>query len=369
MNYFSLIYFLLILYTLISLGLISFVIIYQVYLKHQNNNQQANKIKWMLYFQNSILHPKEGHSLKIEARVWRKLRNIKTFIHFPDAFAAYLNGSHRDKFIQVVEFNLHEWIKLGAYYSRKPSLEKAYYASVCNRMPVSKHENYHVLADLLLTYLDDPSIYCKENVLKALYHFGLAKPIVSALHHLSGTRQLHDPKLISDGLLTYSGDKTELIEQLYDELPYFQTDYQIALINFFRLEPAAEILKDRLITLINDHQTNIDLTCAVLRYYTKFPVTAYQSIIIACLEGDEYELTDWEPRSVAASALVSYPSPETVEALIRSIYSKHWYVRRNSAQALAVLKVPLEELSEVFEGDDSYAKNQLNYFYRKQVSV
>lgn len=67
---------------------------------------------------------------------------------------------------------------------------------------------------------------------------GKPKPVLEALRKLSKKESLHNNKLITDGLLTYTGNKNELIEGLYQNIADFSLCYQVAILDYFRLDGA-----------------------------------------------------------------------------------------------------------------------------------
>ena len=60
----------------------------------------------------------------------------------------------------------------------------------------------------------------------------------------------------------------------------------------------------------------------------------------------------WEYAAVAATALASYPSMETFEALKRCLSSTSWFVRHNAAKALHDWGLSLDDLDDVMHGSD-----------------
>ena len=169
--------------------------------------------------------------------------------------------------------------------------------------------------------------------------------------------------MITDGLLTYTGNKNELIEGLYQNIADFSLCYQVAILDYFRFD--GEILKDRLYQYLENKQTHKDIVCPVLRYYTKYPVEELQPLILSWM--DEESVTDWECISVASSALAKYPGKDTEAALMKATRSRHWYVRFNSAKSIHTLGISNDKLIEILQGDDAYAREQLQYYYGEQV--
>ena len=69
----------------------------------------------------------------------------------------------------------------------------------------------------------------------------------------------------------------------------------------------------------------------------------------------------WEVVAVAMTVLASYPGEETVELLKQGLYSRNWYVRSNAAESLSRLRADYQQLRDVLEGPDPYARQILRF--------
>ena len=325
--------------------------------------KQRDSLRWINFIKENIILPANGANHDIKHSEWRRLRSVWELVSFSEAVETLLKSDSHPNLLAAIKTNIPGWVTLGHYYKKKSSIYKAFYAYICSRMPKLGSEHYQHLIPLMQEFLEDCSIYTKENALNALYHFGQPKPVLEALRKLSKKESLHNNKLITDGLLTYTGNKNELIEGLYQNIADFSLCYQVAILDYFRFD--GEILKDRLYQYLENKQTHKDIVCPVLRYYTKYPVEELQPLILSWM--DEESVTDWECISVASSALAKYPGKDTEAALMKATRSRHWYVRFNSAKSIHTLGISNDKLIEILQGDDAYAREQLQYYYGEQV--
>lgn len=59
--------------------------------------------------------------------------------------------------------------------------------------------------EMLFGLLDDPSIYCRENAMQAIYTTVNSEYVIKALQKIDKIELFYHGKLISDGLLNFSG--------------------------------------------------------------------------------------------------------------------------------------------------------------------
>lgn len=279
---------------------------------------------------------------------------------FHAAALAYIDSESqavREDFRQFIRSNKEFWIKLGYAYKEKKSIHKAYFASICEELQINNPNEYDDMNVLMLDYVTEPSIFCRENALKALYAFGHSGAVVDAFIRLSKGQISHNRKLVADGLLQFRGDKVQLAASLYEHFDQFDAEYQATFVDFFRF--SGESLKYQLIDLLKRKDTDKEVVCALLRYYRKYPVVEFKEIIQSFVL-DPVE-NDWECISLAAAALGVYSGEDTIAILKSALSSRHWFVRFNAARSIAELGVEKDQLLDIWNGDDLYAKEQLIY--------
>ena len=73
---------------------------------------------------------------------------------------------------------------------------------------------------------------------------------------------------------------------------------------------------------------------------------------------------------MACTVLAQYPAPQTVAVLKGCLSSRVWYVRNNAAASLCSLEVSLgEDLGDVLDGTDAYAREMLLYHWERAASA
>ncbi|QVY61559.1 hypothetical protein [Cytobacillus gottheilii] len=268
----------------------------------------------------------------MQQKHYNKLQSIEELMAFYAALLEYKDSAQRE-FRQFIRENKSLWVSLGHVYAKKRPIEKAYFAFICEQLCINTPEEYDEMTKIMQEYALEPSIYCRENALKALYAFGNIDAVVEVFIKLTRNNSINHRKLVTDGLLEFKGDQKALAESLYDHLDQFKSEYQVAMVDFFRF--SGEPLKNKLIKILKQGDADKDLVCAILRYYAKYPVQEYKDTILSYLTIPNEK--DWECVSAAALALGKYPGED--------------------------------ELMDILEGQDSYAKEQLIYHIKNRKEI
>lgn len=245
---------------------------------------------------------------------------------------------------------------LGARYRKKDSMDRAYFAYLISRHRPCEGSEFRPIMELLISFLPNSTVYCKENVLKALYALGNSQAVEKALGVFQIQNWFHHQKLLADGLLTFRGDKTELAARLWRHHREWREDLVLAVVQF--ITGFSGDYRGIFLDLLQNKDTGLELRLAVFRYFRRFPYEPVYRLLIEELRGESGEDSR---RIVAASVLARYPGSETVRALKEALCHPNWYVRYNAASSLVELKAGPEEFQDVFEGDDLYAKEILSY--------
>ncbi|XKH50512.1 hypothetical protein LG275_13060 [Chryseomicrobium palamuruense] len=355
-----------VIYFLITITILSVAVIISLQLYQYNRRRQERQLQksteaWEAYF-DTLFKKGSKEFLIMDYSHFKLLESsseLMAFVKAADNSLRVEDPNKELKFIRFIEDNKSNWVKLAQLYSQKNVVSKAYFAYVCERFRLNTTGSYDELTEFMMEYALDPSIYCRENALKALYAFGNSSAISDTFKALSEKGVSHNKKLLTDGLIGFQGNSQELATSLYKNLDTFGPTFQVASIDFFR--HSAAHLKHDLIHLIKEDDKNKDFTCSILRYYQKYPVQEYKPILIKYLNSsNEYR---WECAATAATTLAHYPGTDTLHALKKGLHSKQWYVRLNSARSIASLQIDQSNLEDVLQGKDFYAKEQLVYHF------
>lgn len=251
------------------------------------------------------------------------------------------------------------FVSLSIEYSRRDSMEAAYFPYIIKKYRILANRPFDAMIDMLFRLLHEPSIYCRENAMQALYTAGDASCIVKALKIIDSEDKFYHSKLLTDGLLNFAGNAQRLNTALWEAFEDFSPQMQITLLNYFRFS-SGECCKD-ILRLMNDTARSDELRFACIRYFGKYHYEpAYEYLLFYA---DSRNTMRWEYAAITSSVLAAYPSEKTTEILKSNLYHRNWYIRFNSAQSLERLGLNYLDLIDVLEGHDRYASEILRYHF------
>ena len=271
---------------------------------------------------------------------------------FPEEIQAYLS-----KLDSV-------FITLADRYNHKDELQMAYFPYIIARYRLFYGEDLLQINRILFDLLAKPSVYCRENALNAFYFIGIGKNVAQALKTVDESGYYHNKKLLTDGLISFSGDKNELNAILWERLWDYSLNIQLAILDYIRFSSGD--YQEKMLALLKEEH-NCEIHFCAIRYLGRYPYEpAYEQLMKYAEHEDEMH---WEYTSITCFALASYPSDRTIDVLKKNLSSHNWYVRLNASQALENLKLEYADFIDIFEGDDRYASEMMRYrFDRKKLS-
>lgn len=248
-------------------------------------------------------------------------------------------------------------IYLAVKYYKKETMQCAYYAHFLAKYKICRYAKQDVIMELLQDYLTKDSLYCRLNAMKALYSSGSEETVVEGISVLDTQNTFFHSKILADGLLTFVGDHARLIELLWQSFESFTIPTQVSILNYIRFQSGAYCRQ--MFELLTDESRNCELHFAAIRYFGKYP---YSPAYRVCLKfaGDTDPMR-WNYAAFSASSLASYPGEETVRVLKRALCSSNWYIRYNAAQSLEALGLSYNDLIDVLNGNDRYAREMILY--------
>ena len=291
----------------------------------------------------------------------RRLRRVSELTAFNTAMEARMSVPPSPEQQAFIDACYRTFPGLASHYRRRPSMERAFFAYVISRYP--PRDGGGQLPALLLEYMEDSTVYCRENVLQALYALGSAAGIQQALRMLNERGWYHHSHMLADGLAGFRGDKAALAASLWEECREWDENLQVAVVQFASNvtdgmgEPFREALADQ--------RTTIELRFALIRYFARHPDEQVRPLL---LEMVRQELDSGETAIVACSALARYPGQDTEEVLEKALMSRNWFVRHNAAQSLLALGDEASAYAAAERVNDRYARQMLDYVTGKNVS-
>lgn len=220
------------------------------------------------------------------------------------------------------------------------------------------------IGERIMPQVMNGSIYVRENTVKAIISLGSTSAVISALSLLNSEPAYQNSKLLSDELLSFTGDCEELIRLLWSCFDQFTPTMQVMLINYLRLlpldVPEQQYFED-VRALLSSAQADVEVRIAAIRYFRRRVYEkAYPDLIRLLLEDGP---RDSHFSAIAATTLQSYPGEKTEEALMSRLGDPDWYTRLNCAESLTALGVDYEKT--ILSSSDRYAKEML--IYRSEV--
>ena len=239
------------------------------------------------------------------------------------------------------------------------------YALADLRLRPRREEGYGYL---MFKFLDDESVYVRENALKAIYSFGDAGLVARSFAHLSAMGVWHNEKLLTDGLMTFAGDAVWLADVLMERYDDLLECYRNALIAYMGLR-SIDSHDEALMEIALGEDVSCDTLCCVIRKIARVPSERNLRFLEGMLRRHE-EGDEWEPAAVAASGLGRYEGNDEVRELLKSTLASHdYYVRKNSAASLVAVGIDQGDVEDVYELKDRFAADAINYAVWRDVHV
>jgi len=340
--------------TCIALMVFNFVIIRRSQGRNEPSSRRVKKWRTLLHKHIVLNAGKESDSISHEKYLLRKLPNTENFVvyylvlqeiqnEYPEEYKAYTE----DKYVTFQ--------KLSLKYAQKTGIARAFFADFICNFPRIAGDTPEQLVNILITYIDDSSIHCRTNVLRALCSIGHVQGVINTIQVINEKSLFMHNKLLTNELLNFRGNRDELAEHLWRECYQWNVDTNVSVVQYITAFSNAYV-KSFMPTL-QDSSVNPEIRIAIIRYYARYRFDPARTVLIKFIDNP----TDINLSIVSASALALYPSQDTFATLRRSLSSANWHVRFNSASTLARLggKVYLADILST--ETDRYAKDIVTY--------
>lgn len=290
----------------------------------------------------------------------KKLKKIQHMMAFDETLAK-LYAERKDEVQKYIIDLSAVFVFLTFKYSDKDKIQAAYFPYIIKKYEVFKGSRISIVIDSLLELVKEPNLYCRENALQALYSIGDADSVVKALKLLDKKESFHHTKMITDGLLTFTGERALLDKALWESFDAFSVTMKQAVLDYFRFSCDAHT--ERMLHIMTDKDENQELRFSAIRYFAKY---YYEPALAYLYDLATQQSPVWEYKAIAATALGNYPSPKTEDVLKELLCDRNWYVRYNASASLEQFGVKYEDMIDVLEGNDRYASEMLRYRFDRQ---
>ncbi len=299
---------------------------------------------------NAKKHDTEEHS-RGRSRIFMRLRPKKELIRPLGCDRA------KDIFERYLRAVSHEMIDLTSTYCKKNTTLHAFYVFVLKKY---RFTFYHCTSELIANLKDlieygDSS--CAEGVMLAVYTMDNPDRVIEFLELVDSSEKFVHPKIISDGILSYTADKRPLNSRIISHLERFSPEMQVNLLNYLRFTDnsyCAEILK-----ILENESVNDEVRFCCIRYFGKYHYDPAYDLIADFAEFADDRRVEYAV--VSLMALRNYPCERTLKILSRHIHHPNWYIRYNATESMKMLGIEYQDLVDVFDGRDRYAREMLQY--------
>ena len=313
---------------------------------------------WKLALEKEFEHLTTEHSIQKQhlKQLEEKLMSINHFTAFIQCLGSF--ESH-PLFEDYLRQTAPAQQQLALKYLKKNDMYKSFYSYSISLYPPKLQDEYHPLLEILIRYLDSSSLYCRENVLKALYSIGNLHAVEMAFQFIHDHQLEHHQKLLSDGLATFQGNKELLCKHLWSHCMDWNENLVTSIIAFISM--TSDSFQETFLPVLKSDTTPLEVRLEILRYYRRHPYPPVLTELLKLMNSD----CNLNLKIVSCSVLSKYPSPDTILCLKQALKHTNWYVRYNAAQSLAELKISKQELLDIFNGTDTYAKEILEYMFEQ----
>lgn len=347
-------------YLFICFSLLVYNIFYIINLRFTKKHQLKHILFWQDKINEQFTYLENHHQIEsIHYKLLiNRLTKTKELLAFIDALEKLKDNNLFNKYID----NMHAiWQVLALKYAKKDNMNKAFFAHVIATYPPKSENEFSPIIQILLTYFDNSTIYCRENVLNALYALANAQAIENTLQIFNDNQWFHHQKLLADGLTKFKGNKEELMAKLWRHLDDWNENIIVSVVQF--INQCDGPYQDVFLPILASEKTSLEIRLAIIRYYRRHVFLPAQELLYNFLSDPD---TNESLTIVAAFALDQYKTEQTIKLLKNALHHHNWYVRYNAAKSLFNLQVSLKSLRDILNGKDRFAKEMLEYIYSKE---
>lgn len=343
------------LYLVISLCAILFDLFVLLTAGARQRAQERRSATLQALLEGQLTRVREGREPdeRLQGELYRRLRHIDSVLAFCDLADGY-SAAADPAFARYLAQSGPLFARLCRRYGGS---QKMYRASFAWLLASCRQDIPAAGPFLLACAADRRSIYCRENALTALYRGGSQDAVIRALKRMSQEDIHHSQKLLTDGLLSFCGDRMALCGRLWAEFSALSPALRLVTVDLMRFLNAD--YREALFPLLDDAGTDDELCYAVLRYYGRCTYPPARARMLRFLAQPRRGL--WEYAAVSASALRFYRGEDVTPALLAALSDHNWYVRYNAAESLVFMGLGETSCAAVLEGPDPYAADILRY--------
>ena len=270
----------------------------------------------------------------------------------------------RQCYERQIELSAETMVALTSSYRRKDEILHTYYAAFLRKYGYLKYAQTPALIANFKDLAEEGGVFACEHVMQAIYTAKDENLVLDMLKVLDEKEDFVHPKIVSDGLLSFQGDAYLLQILLLAHRKEFSISMQVNLITYIRFASGAHC--EAIFEILSNEKEHDEIRFACMRYFGKHRYDKAFRILADFAKNERGERIEY--CIVALTALRNYPSQKTMEILRDKIHSPHWFVRYNAAESLEMLGVRYDELVDVFDGADRFAREMIQYQFDQRYA-
>ena len=327
-------------YFAIVISLIMFNLFYIIYEKYST---KIIKIKYKKYKDLIIIDMKHKKINQLNIKYFiRELKYINNLRAYNLVIDELLDSKKNinEYFIKYEEI----YNSLTFKYIKYDSIKKAYFAYVMGKCFINSNLTNGVIVDYMFSLIKDKSIYARENAMLFLYNNGNDDLVIDALMIISKNNIYYNHSLLTNDLLKYKGDVNNLKDKLIANYDFFNEEFKVSIINYFRYSKSNNYI-DFFLKKLENKNAEKEVYLALLRFFGKYKEERALKYLIDCIYMKDKET--FEYRLVSASSLKIYDDTKVKKVLIDALKDENWYVKRNAAISLSNFELNDNDYQEI----------------------
>lgn len=344
-------------YGIVCVCMLAFNIVYDILQNSRDVRLEERNQKFTARIREEMDGLKSGG--RLDPDVLRRLRRRLSHVDNLVAFERALSSLEPDC-PALVEYRRQiqpVFLELAEVYRRREDMQAAYFAYFLSQQKPRGSGEPDPIQDILLDFMGKDSLYCRINTLRALCAFGTPECLAEAVSIQDRTGAFFHEKILTDGLLAFTGDHQRLAALLWERLERFSPKTRLSVLNYIRFQTGD--YAPGMLRIMTDPSQDKELRLSAIRYFGRYPrEEAREPLLSFAANRDPI---DWEYAAVSASCLAEYPGEDVKAVLMEAIHSANWYVRRNAAISLERLGLNYLDLAEIMGGRDRYAREMMAY--------
>ncbi len=304
----------------------------------------------------SLIEQGETLSEKEYRYLEKKLDDVGDLLAFDRSMEEIYAEQPEAVVLYIKELN-RVFLYLATAYLHKEGMQSAYFLRFVNKYKVSGMKKYDALTGIIMEYFKKPSVYCAMNAMDAMYISGQAENVIRGLKILNHKDTYFHSKLIVKGLCSFEGDKAKLKERLMEEFEQFSVPLKVDIMDYLMASGGG--CDEFVFDFLTDKRADNEIRYSAIRYFGRHYYKPAYSVL--CEFASEKNTAIWVYTSQAVLSLANYKGGKTIEILKKALSSANWYVRYNAALSLEKLDVAYNDLADIINGNDRYAREIITY--------